>query len=363
MESSDALTLAILRFNIRDFCAQYGGEKEGSDEILLRCPVCQKEKLSVNTRTKRWRCFRCERYTQVGTKKVATQGTGTLFTLVQLLRNCTAKQAAEYILSAAPNASSHNGKLPELGNLPQAQPTRVPTGLPENCIALDRVLPYMERRHISLADAREFGLGWVPPEAGGWLANRIVFPVWEKGVCLYWQARACWDEHEHVPRWPGDKFRKSLNPLSEKDGVLYYGSTDVLWNLERASQFPRVAIAEGPTSAIRLGPSAVATFGKSMSLKQVARLVSAGVRAVDFCWDGPTAGKNGSTLPNVCPCHQNPGCAWPAMRALAPVLVAHGIDVRIVWFQQGDPGDYPRQTLDWMRANAQPFYAAPFAPL
>ena len=353
------LTLALQRFDIREFCYAHGAEREGSDELLLTCPVCHEPKLTVNVVNRMWRCFRCEKYTThaVTGKKSAVTGAGNLFTLVQLLNGGSGHAAAEYIAQHAKGVPD-DGTLPQIA-APKAEVIRQPTGLPEKTVAITTVLPYMERRGISLADAKEFGLGWVPPEAGGWVANRIIFPVWERGQCLYWQARACWDEKEHVPRWPGDTFKKSLNPRTERDGVHYMGSTDVVLNLEQAAACAnRVVITEGPTSAIRVGRDAVATFGKQLSPKQVGKLVAFGVKAVDFMWDGPTPGKSQQWgKPNVCPCHGNTGCAWASMSGAAKLLQAHGIDVKIVFLPEGDPGDYTRQQLWQFRFAAVPAWA------
>lgn len=186
-----------------------------------------------------------------------------------------------------------------------------------------------------MEDAREFGLGWCRE---GWLANRLIFPVWESGRCIYWQARAMWDEREHNPEW--GKFRKTLNPARERGGQIFYGSGDVVLNCEQAARFPRVAITEGPTSMIRVGPSAVATFGKQLQPAQIARLVAAGVRAVDFMWDGPSP--------------KEPQGAWAQMIQAAGQL-APFMDVRLVFLPHGDPGDFTREELETFRAHARPY--------
>ena len=107
-----------------------------------------------------------------------------------------------------------------------------------------------------------------------------------------------------------------------------------------AARFPRVAICEGPTSGIRTGPSAVWTFGKVLHPQQIARLVEAGVRAVDFMWDGPTK--------------DEPLGAWPEMVRAAAQL-APFVDVRLVFLPQGDPGDWQREHLNYFRSQARPF--------
>lgn len=352
-DRTDELTIALQRFPLRDWVQECGGGPAGKDEYLLTCPRCGRDKLSVNVERKRWRCFICEEYHQLldpRGHKMALDGAGGIFSLVVWMLGCQPREAAQLIIERA--AQVDQGPDLPLLEMPGVQIVKQPTGLPANALALDGVLPYMSRRGITLDDAQQFGLRWVPSWDGGWLANRLIFPVWERGACLYWQGRACWDAHEHRPRWEGknakgeeDKFRKSLNPSAERHGVHYFGSSDVLLNLEQAARYPRVAITEGPTSCIRTGVDAVATFGKQLSPQQVGRLVQAGVRGVDFMWDGP-----GPT---------EPAGAWPQMFQSAALLAPY-MDVRLVFLPAGDPGDYTRQQLAWFRSQARPYGGAQF---
>lgn len=349
------LDLALLRFPLEQFCRAQGGDKSGQHEYLLMCPVCLRPKLSVSIRRRRWQCFLCVKYGPPGPdgKRKAVEGAGGIFKLVQWLGKMDSRSAVKFVLTAAEQAGSDTNL--GVGPPPPPETPKIATGLPDKCIAISRQLPYMERRGITVEDARVFGLGMVPLEAGGWLANRIIFPVWEAGKCLYWQARACWDAHEHVPRpwvdrdgnYHDDKFRKSLNPASEREGVRYFGSSDVLLNLEQAKHYPRVAIVEGPTSCIRTGPDAVATFGKQLHPAQVSKLIQAGVKAVDFMWDGPKG--------------KEPMGAWPEMQQAAAMLAPH-MDVRMVYLPSGDPGDWPRHQLNQMRLQAQPYLPGGFLP-
>lgn len=366
MTPESALTLAITRFDLKGFVDEHGGRRAGSREFTLTCPVCAKEKLSVSLTTRRWHCFICEQYV-VGAngKKRALKGAGGVFALVQLIGGLTKRETALKLLRDTGNAPPDGTDfLPAIdldaidGGTAEST-ARVPTGLPDACVAVDRVLPYMARRGISLRDAQEFGLGWCP---SGKYANRLIFPVWMNGQCHYWQGRAMWDESEHVPRDERDRFRKTMNPprfaclIHGKfpDDVEHacpwcgapplYGSGDVLLNVQQAATYPRVAITEGPTSCIRVGPSAVATFGKQLQAQQVALLIAHGVKAVDFMWDGPTP--------------KEPEGAWAQMGVAAAAL-APFMDVRIVYFPRGDPGDYTREQNAWFRTQALPYGNTP----
>jgi len=355
------LDLALQRFDLPAYVREHAASKVGRNEWLVLCPGCGKEKLSINTAEKRWRCFVCEQYGKGADGRThALVGAGGVVSLVRWLEGLSTRQAIQHIIASVRPTwgdPSHIPPLPELAAAPLDSGERMPCGLPENVVAADGTLPYMIRRGISLADAQAFGLGFVS-RGRGWLQNRLVFPVWQAGQCVYWQARACWDKEEHERWFPGARFKKTLNPAvyfcsrcrmpfpdnAIRCGVCnapqQFGSADALLNLEQAATYPRVAICEGPTSAIRTGPSAVASFGKVLQPQKIALLIDAGVKAVDFMWDGPSA--------------TEPMGAWPEMIAAAAQLVPY-MDVRLVFLPSGDPGEWSRDALDYYRAHAQPF--------
>jgi len=333
--------LTSLRFDVEAYVIEMGGQPETKREYALRCPRCSKEKLFVNVEKRRWRCFLCEQYMiDARGKKVAVEGTGGVAALVMWLEGIDRSAAAERMRAFAQEQEGSPDELPPMGGPRQLAVTALcPTGLPEGCEAITRMHPYMERRGITLHDAQTFGLGIV---WHGWLANRLVFPVWERGKCLYWQARAMWDEHEHVG---ADKYRKTLNPKREHKGQFFFGSGDVVLNIDQASKYPRVAITEGPTSMVRVGPSAVATFGKQLQPNQIAKFVEYGVRSVDFMWDGPSK--------------KEPNGTWDNAVIAAAQLAVFVPDVRIVRIPVGDPGDYTRAEIERMRQAAIPVATSP----
>ena len=164
-----------------------------------------------------------------------------------------------------------------------------------------------------------FGLRWC---WHGRYAHRLVFPVYEDGRLIYWQARAMWNSI------PGQRYIKSLNPPKTKGAAV---SSEVLMNLDVARHFGRVAITEGPIDLIHVGPSAVCTFGKRITAVQVAKLVQAGVKAIDFIWDADAFVEAVHTAKDL--------------ESL--------FDVRIVQLPKGDPGDFTREENAWYRDGAQ----------
>lgn len=361
--ADDSLTLALERFDLAGYVHDQGAAKVARHEYMLLCPVCGKEKLSVNTETRFWRCFVCERYVRgPNATRRAVTGAGNVFGLVRWLEQCTNREAAERILAAARPKWLDPNVLPDLPPdlATQVSWERSPTGFPEKALAIDGILPYMIKRGISLEDARAFGLLYVPADSGTWLANRLVFPVWQNGQVIYWQARAMFEQNEFVPRGPSDKFRKTFNPAvyfcarcrvafpegADRCGLCgaaqQYGAADVVGNLELAAQHQRICITEGPTSGIRVGPDAVWTFGKVLHPQQIALMLRYGVKGVDFMWDGPKPGD------------KEPGGAWTEM-VMAAAQLAPFFDVKLVFLPHNDPGFWSREWLHYFRANARPF--------
>jgi DNA primase len=161
----------------------------------------------------------------------------------------------------------------------------------------------------------------------------MIFPVFENGTMVYFQARALYDKGDTT-----EKFVKCLNPPKEAEGIV--PPAQVVYNIEQAASYPTVAICEGPMDVLSAGPDAVATFGKKITEHHIAKLKAYGVEAVDFMWDGP-----GPTEPMG---------AWPEMLAAAPTL-AQVFKVRVVFLPFGDPGERSKSELDAMRQSAPPY--------
>lgn len=318
---------AIERFDLLSYVRDRGATETQTGEWVLFCPVCAKEKLTINVTKKTWHCWVCQKFAIAGLgirmKRKAVQGAGGLLDLLQILENCPRQRAVQLVLAASRFTARD---LQEIGTteftsfVTSYHQGTVSIPAPPNWKLIEAPLPYMVERGISMEDVQRLGIFYCDQ---GRYANRLVFPVWEDGQLVYWQARAMWESQEHG-------FLKALNPPKQQGAAV---SSDVLMNLHSARFYPRVCIVEGPVDCIHAGPDAVATFGKAISAVQIAKLYRAGVRALDLMWDSD---------------------AREAMISYAPVL-ASVFDLRLVWLPSHDPGIYPREHLNHLRAGAQSY--------
>jgi hypothetical protein len=338
------LTLAIKRFPLKGWLEAHAFEELQEGEWSGWCPKCAKEqKVVVNMAKRAWHCWFCQRKelkTRHGvTKMRVVEGGGGILRLLMWIDGMSMAEAIRAVLQAAHHDPAAIDAIPNLEFLVDVLedvPAPKPAPVPEFWQPITGILPYCAKRGITPADVQTFGLFWC---AQGRYQNRLFFPAWEGGELVYWQARAMWEESDR----PGERFVKSLNPIRE-DGML--GSGDVVMNLEQAATFPRVALVEGPIDCVHAGPSGAATYGKRISMSQLARLIRAGVQGIDLMWDGPS--------------EREPVGAWPEMMRAAELLSLY-FDVRLVALPHGDPGDFPREVLDVFRARGVP--AAALSPL
>lgn len=338
MAEFSELMSAIEQFDVEDWLGGRGFRSLRSEEWVGPCPHCGKDdKLAVNVDKKTFHCWVCQEYEDAWDERSGqmrrrpVRGAGGLLRLIEWLDEVDAEEAIQVVLRAA----GHD----DISELPDASIKEVvdalesgrsvAVALPEGAAPIPTQLPYMARRGITMDDARDFGLFQC---VSGRYRDRLVFPVWEDGRLVYWQARAMYEQHEA----PGRKFIKALNPPRALGCAV---SSEVLMNLDQACQYPRVAIVEGPVDAVRTGRDAVCSFGKQLHPRQVRKLLDRGVQAVDLMWDGPT--------------DREPDGAHPEMVKLAPWLASF-FDVRLVFLPHGDPGDWDRVSLGQFRAAGLP---------
>lgn len=338
MSSFAELLRAIDEFDVADYLSDKGFRSLRAEEWVGPCPHCHKDdKVAVNVEKKTFHCWVCQQYETAWDehahvmRRRPVSGAGGLLKLVEWLEGTGPGESIQFVLDAVGHGDI--SELPDkllLKRLAEALDSgRAPAiNPPEGAQPILAPLPYMLRRGVTMKDVADYGLFWC---SGGRYDNRLVFPVWEDGFLVYWQARAMYERHE-----AGGKFTKALNPPRTPGAAV---SSDVLMNLDVASQYPRVCLVEGPMDVVRTGPDSACTFGKKLHPRQVQKLLDRGVRAVDLMWDGPTP--------------TEPDGAHVEMVQLAPWLASF-FDVRLVFLPSGDPGDWDRASLNTFRAYGLP---------
>lgn len=329
---TESLDPYIKAFPLERYLTDYGVEFEGDREWTLTCPKCGKQKLVVNMKRKVWHCWVCEKKSvDVYGKTKIDYGGGGIVALIAWLESLSNKQAADRLRELAQPAAVSVDRIPDEDPAPvQKGPKHaVPIEWPEYARKIDGILPYMAKRRITMEDVLDFGLAWCDR---GQYYNRLVFPVWEDGRLVYWQARAMWEANEHIEK---GRYIKALNPTAVPGMATSY---DVLFNLDVAGHFDTITLTEGPIDAVRTGRNAVCTFGKQMSDTQIVKLYRRRPRRVEIMYDGPS-----ETEPNG---------AFEEMIRLGKKIRPLFEDVRIVYLPAGDPGDYTREQLNQFRAQA-----------
>lgn len=320
--------MAIEIFPLESWLRSKGGLEQRKGEWLLYCPQCDKLKLTVNSDRKAWHCWVCQQYeTRMHGgqwKRIPTRGAGGLIDLLVWMDGVSRQEAIEEIVRATSVRSADLNEMPEF-DLKTDQPrhnirSTVPIPFPDGATQITSILPYMAKRGLTLNDVANYGIYFCND---GRYRNRLVFPVWEDGAHVYYQARAMWEAR------PGERIIKALNPPAYPGAAV---SSDVLFNLDHARRYKRVVVAEAPIDAIKIGLDAVATFGKMLHPAQVSKLLLAGVKALDLMWDAD---------------------AHDDMRRAA--LQLSGVfDIRLVLLPSGDPGErMPEENRYWIE-RAEP---------
>lgn len=320
------------RFDLESYLERFAPVLAQRSEVVITCPVCGKNKLVVNLEKQVWHCWVCEEYQlNLYGRRKAVAGAGGLTDLIQLLEGCSREQALSIIADQSRHLFVDIQQIDSKLKIDPSIEVRFSNEMPPpegwKSISCYESLPYLRERGITPQDVVDFGLFYCDV---GRYADRLIFPVWERGVLVYWQARAMREDVTDA------KFRKTMNP----DRLPGYASaSEVLMNLDVARDYPRVALVEGPIDNIHVGFSACATFGKKISMTQALKLRYAGVRAIDLMWDGPS--------------EREPLGAWPEMLRAANLLSGM-FDVRLVFIPTGDPGIYSRAENNAFRARAIP---------
>jgi hypothetical protein len=189
-----------------------------------------------------------------------------------------------------------------------------------------RAAEYLTGRGFDLAElGRLWGVAYcVEPCAYHAMLCRLYIPIRMGGLLVGWQGRYAGDRD-----WGACGVPKYYNAPGLRKGQLLY-------NYDRAMAQPFVVVVEGVTDVWRLGPPAVALFGKSASPEQ-ARLLAAG-------WHGK---------PVVI--LLDPDAADEAEKVRRQVTALHPEQVFVVTLPEGlDPGSCPRDELwEFLRAEAR----------
>jgi len=335
---------AEARFDWGEYVRNKGGMRSlrgRADEYLLACPDCHKPKLAVNIARRKWRCFVCSDGGQDAASLIAKVDQLRFGdALLQVMTGYRGAVGRIDVIeqSLDPQDDRRLGWIPKPISWPEGFVWLAPFDRPNGGMVHRRAVQYAIGREWPeyAADAMRLGVC-----ERGRFRGRIIFPAFDSGDRLiFFQGRATWTPD------PRERHVKTLSPRRD-DPENQAGPADCLLNLHTVMSqgFDSVALIEGPTDCIKAWPDAVASFGKTISARQMELLIRAGVRRVDICWDN-----------DVIPPEQRARgviSGYEAALKVAPTMTDL-FDVRVVCLPLGkDPGELTKEQLEGYRAHAQ----------
>jgi DNA primase len=268
------------------------------------CPVCPKEdsdgKLGVNFETQRVHCFRC----------------GLSSSLKRFLREQLGYSGTEIDELVNPDIVVVRKKW-KPRKLPFFSWTATFTPIEDD----PRALIYLLKRGISEEDIKTFQLRYAdsrPDDPRPWRRNlhhRVMVPTTENKRVVYFVGRDIL----------GDQKPRYYNPpnlVSPKT------ASTALFNLEAGEQDFRVLV-EGVFDAMRVGPRAIASFGKRLHFEQIRLLVKQGIRS-------------------ICILPDNEGISSKELLAVVDALWGQEIEAELAVLpvRYKDAGETPRQVIE-----------------
>ena len=251
-------------------------------ELITRCPICKKQKLSINAKSGLYQCW----------------------------RGCIAGHV-DKLMSDVKMART------ELAEVKRAAPLAGNVDLPGDLIPLTsledshQAIQYVKNRGFDprMLD-EQFGIrycGAGKSYAGGLFntTNTLMIPVYMGGILIGWQARLLYNPDEL-----NDNMCEALRFIKDEDGdwvrpPKYFTMPGldkgrILYNYDWARQSNLVVVCEGVFDAIAVGRCAVATFGKGVT-EQQARLLKAYWDLVVILLDPGDADKEMDKLDHTIP--------------------------------------------------------------
>lgn len=271
---------ALQQFDALAFTRKHGGYKESANkyarEYLLPCPWCASSRLRWHHPGKNgFKCWGCNKQGSSLELIVALEGL-TYQGAMAFVKAGYVGGDADLTLKGVPEKAARTiGPM----DWPRGVEMLAPVAMHEVC------WKYLAKRGVDAATAAEWQLGF---GRSGKLANYVVFPVFQNGMLLYWQARACWDPPPGLS--PEDRrgwvklteYVKSINPPMRLGHAV---AGDVLLNYDRARHFDHVVVVEGPFDAIKVGPYAVALLGKVPTEAKISALLGTAAKRITIYLD------------------------------------------------------------------------------
>jgi uncharacterized C2H2 Zn-finger protein len=253
-------------------------------ELMWNCPACidrlgsesQKPKLAVNIDKRVGHCWRCGFAFRSLAVLFRYMNDGKLFSeeIDLLHENTPPPPRSDLKATVFGIVMDQRGEETILRPVPlPPEMLRLSDDRASRRTGVNAAHKYLKGRGVGLHLDAEFNIGYCPT---GRYANRLIFPIYQGGRCVYFTTRSV-----------ADDFLKTLNPKGDADS---FTKSDCLLHYDDAVGSRVVVVVEGPFDCMAFSgvAKAVALMGKTISLPQLKLIDSLrdeGLEEVVVCLD------------------------------------------------------------------------------
>ena len=252
------LEKAIKNFDFEDFLLNYSVDVElRVKELAGICPFCQWRRVSfyVDAEKGLWCCHFCNE-------------SGGPVQLISRIAECSYTRALDILFDNfiifEKDYEEKEYKEIKIDSI-QLPTEFFPLAKNDSTAALPYYRYANKIRGLDNVILKRYNIGYC---ATGFYRGRIIVPVYHFGTLVNFVARAI-----------SDKISKKVLTPKGNDQYKYCFNLDNLWGLSE------VVLVEGVFDVLVIPDKAVATFGKKITVEQVALLKKAGIKEVTFCFD------------------------------------------------------------------------------
>jgi hypothetical protein len=325
-------------------CDAIEASSPDGNELRLNCIYCRghnkisddQRKLYINTTIGRFHCFRCK---ESGTiKRLLVDITGNSVDSVdKMLLDYQYKELIKGPSLRDSMLKRFYGKVTEPEeNIVSLPKEFIPITEDQQSMEAQLAIRYLLNRGLTAEVIVDYNIGFC---AEGRYKNRIIIPCTENNEIIYFINRLYMYDGKLLDssleeKAKNDGIEKALNTTRWVRDKKFIGKSQVLFNIDKASNYDSVVVVEGPFDVFGVGEQAVAILGSSISNAQIKKLLYYKFKNIFIMLD------EDAYLQSIKEANK--------FRGLANIYVA-----RIPWPNK-DPGNMTFNEFEYVLLNAKP---------